>query len=112
MKSTEEHLPLKPRIFEILLALLRGDDHGYAIIQELNRSSRTRILPGSFYRDLESIEAAEMIEEVDSPPGTAGRKRCFRITSFGRTVVRAEARRMEQLAQVGTELLQQSRGES
>lgn len=109
MSSPSDHIPLKPRMYEILLALLQGDSHGYALIQQLTESSGARVLPGSFYRDLEAMETAGMIEETDAPPGTAGKKRCFRITEFGREVTRAETERMERLSATGARLLQEPR---
>ncbi len=109
MNRAEDLVPLKPQVFSVLLALLRQDNHGYAIMREVTDSTGRQVLPGSFYRDLEGMEALEMIEEVSGGPRIAGRRRSFRITAFGRAVAEAETARLRRLAEAGTELLQGSR---
>ena len=40
---TDDHLPLKPVVFHILLALAAGDAHGYGVIQAVREGSVGRI---------------------------------------------------------------------
>ncbi len=47
----EDHLPLSPAMFQVLVALADGEKHGYAIIKEVARRSdgKGRLLPGTLY---------------------------------------------------------------
>ena len=89
-------LPLTPIWFEILLALVEGDRHGYAILQQVE--SRTAgLLPlrtGTLYRALARLEEAGLIVLVDGPD-TDERRRYYRITPRGRDIARDEAKRLE-----------------
>ena len=92
--------PLKPLVFEILLALANGPSHGWTIVRSLqDRSPATRILPGHFYRTLSRALDDGLIEEA-RPAGRAiadERRRYFRLTALGQRVAAAEARRLEAL---------------
>jgi DNA-binding PadR family transcriptional regulator len=101
-------MPLRPLVFETLLALAAGDQHGWALIRELEQRTGGAILPGNFYRTLHAMLADGLVEEVDDVaparrralPETglnAGRRRYLRITAAGREAARAEARRMADL---------------
>jgi DNA-binding PadR family transcriptional regulator len=101
-------MPLRPLVFETLLALTDGDQHGWALIRELEQRTGGAILPGNFYRTLHAMMADGLVEEIDdiTPerrqvlPETglnAGRRRYLRITGKGRETARAEARRMADL---------------
>jgi hypothetical protein len=50
----DEHLPLKPLIFHILLALAEEERHGYAIMREVRERSggHIRLETGPLYRHL------------------------------------------------------------
>ena len=99
-RDPRDKLPLRPIEFEILLVLVGGDSHGYAIIQEAqerwpgNGPRET----GTLYRALRRLAKAGMVVPSDRRP-TAGahdeRRRYFAITPFGKSVAAAEARRLE-----------------
>ena len=101
----QTHLPLRPVVFEILLILNEGERHGYGLMQDLERRSNGRWVlgPGTLYRTL-----SEMTEKAFIEPGgkrkaaDAGdeRRRYHRLSTYGRKVAAAEARRMEGLVQV------------
>lgn len=105
MPSAGELLPLKAQVFEILLALLRSDSHGYALMGSVAESTGRQVLPGSFYRDLEGMEAQGLIEEVDPRVREGRRRRSFRATTFGRDVAAAERDRMQRLVQASADLV-------
>lgn len=97
-RSLDASLPLTPISFEILLALLDGDRHGYAILQAVeNRVAG--VLPmrtGTVYRAL-----ARLLDEglIDRSSAAAldmddERRRYYRITAHGRSIARSEARRL------------------
>ncbi|HEY7474962.1 MAG TPA: helix-turn-helix transcriptional regulator [Vicinamibacterales bacterium] len=93
--------PLKPLVFEILLALAGGPSHGWTIVRSLQeRSPGSRILPGHFYRTLSRALADGLIEEARPQPARGivdERRRYFRLTPLGHRAAAAEARRLESL---------------
>jgi DNA-binding PadR family transcriptional regulator len=93
-------LPLTPVVFEILIALAAGEQHGYAIMQDVGRRTDGRIdlHPGTLYRALGRLLDGGLIEELDErPPADADdeRRRYYRLTPFGADVARAETARLE-----------------
>jgi DNA-binding PadR family transcriptional regulator len=99
-------LPLTPQAFQVLLALADGERHGYAIIREVDERTGGLITlrTGSLYTMLQRLLAARLIE--DAPAAVARRamaedgkddprRRYYMLTSLGRDVVAAEARRLE-----------------
>ena len=106
-RPPDSTLPLTPISFEILLALLDGDLHGYAILQRVE--SRTAgVLPlrtGTLYRALARLEEAGLIDLVEKTPAVSSKKtpgvisdderrRYYRITRKGRENARDEAKRL------------------
>jgi DNA-binding PadR family transcriptional regulator len=95
-------LPLPPSEFQILLALADGERHGYAIMQEIEQRTggEVRLGPGTLYGSIKRMLAAGLIEESARRPAAARddeRRRYYRVTTLGRRVAAAEARRLEQL---------------
>jgi DNA-binding PadR family transcriptional regulator len=102
MRAAEPDAPLPVSEFHILLALADGERHGYAIMQEVERRSEgtVRLGPGTLYGSIKRMLAAGLIEESDERPVAARedeRRRYYRITTLGKRVATAEARRMERL---------------
>ena len=94
--------------FHILMAVAEDDRHGYAIIQEV--ATRTdgmlKLSPGTLYRSIQRMLEQGLIQETAERPAPElddERRRYYRITSFGRTVARAEARRLAQLVKLARE---------
>jgi DNA-binding PadR family transcriptional regulator len=97
----EDHLPLTPAVFHILLALADRERHGYAIMQEVEATTEGRISmgPGTLYGSIKRLLRAGLIEESDERPDPAlddRRRRYYRLTDFGRRVAAAEAARLEE----------------
>ena len=93
-------LPLTPVVFEILLALSEGEQHGYAIMLEVERRSGGAVTlhPGSLYRALNRLLETGLIEELEERPDPDHddeRRRYYRLTPLGDDVARAEAARLE-----------------
>ena len=95
-------LPLPASEFQILLALADEERHGYAIKREVE--SRTdgdvQLGPGTLYGSIKRMVAERLIEESGERPDPDlddERRRYYRITTLGRQVAAAEARRMERL---------------
>lgn len=102
-KQVEHHLPLKPDVFEILLALKGGHRHGYGILKILD--ARDIKLPASLlYRKLRRLmDDGWVVESAARTQAEAGdpRRRYYQITSRGQAVLRAEAARIVELARSG-----------
>lgn len=99
--SAEDELPLTPAVFNILLALADGEKHGYAIMQEVREDTggAIRLGPGTLYGSLDRLERADFVEESDERPAAKDddeRRRYYRLTDFGRRVLRAEVTRLQQ----------------
>jgi DNA-binding PadR family transcriptional regulator len=95
----EDHLPLAPLVFDVLLALSDGDQHGYRIMREVAERSGGAITlhAGTLYRTLARLLELAFIEELAERPAADvddQRRRYYRLTPFGREVARAEARRL------------------
>jgi DNA-binding PadR family transcriptional regulator len=102
-------LPLKPLVFQLLVALLDGDRHGWSLLRAAEGAGGGgRLMPGQLYRQLESMLAEALVTEHAAPhrsvpppagPSTGGARptRFFRLTPFGRAVARAEAHRLAEL---------------
>lgn len=90
-------LPMHPLDFQVLLVLLDGDLHGYAIAKEIERRGTGfgTIQPTNLYRRLRDMVEKGILSEGPEPGG--GHRRLFGITSFGKKVARAEAERLENI---------------
>ena len=98
-------LPLPPATFHILIALAEDDRHGYAIIQEVAARTRgeVRLGAGTLYRSIQRMLEQGLIVEIRERPAPEHddeRRRYYRITTFGRDVAKAEARRLAQLVKL------------
>jgi DNA-binding PadR family transcriptional regulator len=103
MKPAESLLPLHPNDFQILFSLLDEPRHGYGIVKEMERASggRVRIDPANLYRSIRRMIGSELVEEAEAPEVSgpeAERRRYYRITDFGMSVLRLEAKRLDDLA--------------
>ena len=101
----ESFLPLKPHWFHVLLSLADQEQHGYGIMQEvLDRTrGKVRLWPATLYGTLKRLIDEQLIEESDERPAPElddARRRYYRLTKFGRRVLAAESRRLEDLVRV------------
>ncbi len=88
--------------FEILLVLAGGDHHGYAIIQQTEKRTdgRLRLETGTLYRALRRLTSDGLVVPSSKRPAPDlddERRRYFSITTLGRDVATAEAKRMASL---------------
>ena len=102
VKDPASFLPLTSAVFHILLALADADRHGYGIAQDVaERTQRqVRLGPGTLYGTLNRMRAAGLVEECGAEAGHSeadARRRYYRLTTLGRDVARAEARRLSAL---------------
>ena len=108
MNEIDSLLPLPVATFHILLALADEDRHGYAIIQdvEARTGGELKLSAGTLYRSIQRMLEQGLIQETAERPAPElddERRRYYRITSFGRAVAKAEARRLAQLVKLARE---------
>lgn len=99
----EDHLPLPPQFFHVLVALGGESMHGYGVIQAFEEltEGRETLLPGSLYATLARMVELGLLEPAEAPEGerSGGPKRSYyRSTELGRATARAESARMERLS--------------
>jgi len=101
--TVQEHLPLTPLSFQILLALADGPRHGYGILKEIEGSSGEpfRSSTGTLYLAIQRLEQHQLIAEDPGHPGSDSRRRYYRLTELGREVAIGESRRLATLLSVG-----------
>jgi DNA-binding PadR family transcriptional regulator len=103
-------VPLPPASFHVLIALWEGEQHGYAIMQDVaeRTGGKVKLSPGTLYGSIKRMLELGFIEEVR--PGTANstrrevsdaddRRRYYRATELGRKVAQAEATRLAEVLQ-------------
>lgn len=96
-------LPLTPRDYLILFALLEEERHGYGLVKDVARLSEgaVRIDPANLYRSLQRMVKHGWVEESSRRPDPERddeRRRYYRISELGRHVLTAEATRLDRLA--------------
>jgi DNA-binding PadR family transcriptional regulator len=105
-RRPESALPLKPADFHILMVLMRGELHGYGIMQAVAEESRGRVEleVGSLYRLISRLMDEGLIAAGRSTGRTDDRRRYYRITRFGEDVARLEAERLADVLAVAKSL--------
>lgn len=97
-------LPLPQAQFHVLVALTEGENHGYAIMQAVEKSSDglVRMGPATLYGTLRRLVEQGLAEEsIHRPvPDDDHRRRYYRLTSLGRRVCGAEAERLAKLVRM------------
>ena len=97
--------PLPTAAFQILLALVGGDLHGYGIMRAVAEQTdgRMRLGPGTLYSSIGTLLDEKLIDEIRRPKasGTAHeRRRYYHLTAAGRKLLRTEAGRLADLLRV------------
>lgn len=98
----ESFLPLSPAKFHILLALARGEQHGYAIMMDVEAQTGGNFTlgPGTLYGAIKRLLEDGLIEESDERPDPMlddERRRYYKLTDLGLRVTSAEASRLATL---------------
>jgi DNA-binding PadR family transcriptional regulator len=105
MKSNpDDYLPLAPATLHILLSLAGEPMHGYGIMQEVLRQSDGlySLGPGTLYDNLQRLMKQCLVEEVAGPrEGENSRRRYYRLSSLGRTVLLREIARLDDVVHEG-----------
>ncbi len=86
----------------ILTSLANEAKHGYAMIQDIEQISGTKLGPGTLYGALNRLEQDGYIEVL----AQESRRRPYRLTELGQTVLAAQLANMQSFATVGLARLQ------
>ena len=100
--SPESFLPLPRDTFHILVSLADRDRHGYSVMQDVAERTEgaLRMSPSSLYASIKRLLMQGLISELEERPDPEHddeRRRYYQLTSLGRGVAKAEARRLERL---------------
>src|SRR5258708_39912430 len=103
--SASDLRPISLAFFHILLSLGAGERHGYAIKREIaaRTEGKLKLGPGVLYGSINKLLELGLIEESADRPDPHlddERRRYYRITPYGRKVMRAEADRMRELVEL------------
>lgn len=98
----QRFIPLKMQWFHIMLTLASGEQHGYGIMQDvLNRThGKVRLWQATLYGSIKRLIEADLIEESDERPAPEdddARRRYYRLTALGKSVLDAECDRLQEL---------------
>lgn len=87
--------PLSPAVLAILLSLAEGDKHGYAMMKDARapRGGGIAMGPGTLYGSIDRMMRDGLVEESDQQDDE--RRRYYRLTSHGRTVLAIEVGRLD-----------------
>ena len=87
-------LPLSETMHYILLAL-REPLHGYAVMQKIEKISNgtVTLAAGTLYGAIENLNKHGWIE----PIGSSGRRKIYKITAVGSTVLEMEQKRLSHI---------------
>jgi DNA-binding PadR family transcriptional regulator len=104
-RDPQDFLPLHNNLFHILLSLVGADQHGYGIMQEvLERTNGTvRLWPATLYGSLKRLIGDGLIEESDERPVAEmddARRRYYRLTRLGRSVLDLECERLQAMVRM------------
>ena len=99
-ERVDDHLPLAPAVFHVLLALADGEKHGYAMMREIRTrtSGAVALSASTLYGMVKRLLENGLLEASSERPDPAlddERRRYYRLTEFGRAVAVAESRRLE-----------------
>jgi DNA-binding PadR family transcriptional regulator len=93
----QQHLPVSPVAFDVMLALAGEAQHGYAILQDIEDRTGAAPNAGTLYRSIARLVEAGLVEELDERPSPAlddARRRYYGLTAMGRRVAALEADRL------------------
>jgi DNA-binding PadR family transcriptional regulator len=107
--DTQTSSPLTEATYLVLLSLVPGPKHGYAIMKDVEALSEGRVTlsTGTLYGVLKRLLEQEWIERVEEtgdtpqPDNGPGRERkSYTLTRMGRLVLNAETNRLQTLVSV------------
>ena len=95
--DTAPFLPLPNLPLHVLLVLAEGEKHGWAVIKRIEELTSGAKSPssGSLYLAMARLEEQGLIKDAPTPSDDEdARRRYYRLTDFGREVLRMEGERL------------------
>jgi DNA-binding PadR family transcriptional regulator len=86
-----------PALF-VLVSLARDEKHGYAMIEDIEKTCGVRLGPGTLYGAIARLERRGLVEPLAS---SVERRRPYRITATGASALEGRLRELESLARAG-----------
>ena len=107
-QRVEEFLPLTHLTYHVLLVLAGTKLHGYGIIKEVaeRTGGAMDLETGTLYAAIKRLRDEGWIDVADAPAEAStgdSRRRYYRLTELGRTVLKAESGRLAQLVRLAEE---------
>ncbi len=99
----QDDLPLSEAVFFILLSLLPGPKHGYAIMKDVETlsDSRVSLSTGTLYGALKRLLDSGWVRRVEEEREETGHERkAYALTQMGRGILEAETARMQALVTI------------
>lgn len=95
--------PMTEAMYYVLLALLQGPLHGYALMSAIKETSVDRVIvgPGTLYGVLTRLQKDKLISLDEDD----GRRKTYRLTDKGRAALEQEHARLSSLVADGNRLL-------
>lgn len=81
----------------ILASLAGGPKHGYAMMDDIEEITGTRLGPGTLYGALARLEEQKLIEPLPAEE----RRRPYRLTAAGAAALREQLTALERVASLG-----------
>jgi DNA-binding PadR family transcriptional regulator len=81
----------------ILSSLADGPKHGYALTKDIERFAGIHLAPGTLYAALDRLLGGGLVEELEAE----GRRRPYRVTGLGATVLRAHLEAQRRVVNIG-----------
>lgn len=102
MAKRERATAMPPATLHILVSLMGGEKHGYAIMSDVESQSdgAMRMGPGTLYGSIKRMLADGLVEETAERPDPAlddQRRRYYRITAQGAQAASVELERLDAL---------------
>ena len=88
----------------VLSSLAGGEKHGYALVKDVESFANTHLAPGTLYETLARLQTQKLIEPVESDD----RRRPYRLTAHGRTVLTECLQVQRRITDVGMRRLRQA----
>lgn len=106
-----ELLPLAANVYEILLSLSRGRQHGYAIISEIRERTGGDVVIGTstLYATIQRMLRQGMLQDAGEVPSDSGApRRTYAITALGQQLVRLETDRLRRATAAAARILDEA----
>jgi DNA-binding PadR family transcriptional regulator len=86
----------------ILASLAGGEKHGYAMMEDIRKTTGILMGPGTLYGALSRLETSHLIEALPSDD----RRRPYRLTARGKLFLREYLTSLEQFVSLGLKRLE------